>query len=55
MFCTNCGRLIPDNPGDVSCIACGYDPADLDQVAARDEAADHRRRDALIDRLMQTP
>ena len=44
MFCPICGRIIPDNPGDVSCIACGYDPENEDHVADWEEAADHRRR-----------
>ncbi|KKN36572.1 hypothetical protein LCGC14_0772420 [marine sediment metagenome] len=48
MYCPNCHRPIPDNPGDISCIGCGYDPADPDQVADRDEALDHARRNERL-------
>lgn len=48
MFCTNCGREVPNNPGDVSCIECGFDPENPDDVADRDEAADHDRRNERL-------
>lgn len=54
MICPKCGHgNWGGDPYDTGCRKCGYDPADEEQQAAEDAAADNQRRD-LANRSEET-